>query len=118
MIPVHTCMLRCVQLFVTLWTTAHQAPLLMGFSRQAYQSALSFPTPQALPSAGMELASVMSPPLTGGFFNTSTHKSMVPVGEERGKKNLSSTLLDSFAPANYIDKSQINRGKFTNLSMY
>ena len=24
----------CVQLFETLWTTAHQAPLTMGFSRQ------------------------------------------------------------------------------------
>ena len=24
----------CVQLFVTLWTLAHQAPLSMGFSRQ------------------------------------------------------------------------------------
>ena len=25
-----------VQLFVTLWTIAHQAPLSMGFSRQEY----------------------------------------------------------------------------------
>ena len=25
-----------VQLFVTLWTVAHQAPLSMGFSRQEY----------------------------------------------------------------------------------
>ena len=28
------CMLNCVQLFVILWTVAHQAPLSMGFSRQ------------------------------------------------------------------------------------
>ena len=26
----------CVQLFATLWTLAHQAPLSMGFSRQEY----------------------------------------------------------------------------------
>ena len=29
-----------VQLFVTLWTVAHQAPLSMGFSRQEYWSGL------------------------------------------------------------------------------
>ena len=31
------CVLRCIRhawLFVTLWTVAHQAPLLMGFSRE------------------------------------------------------------------------------------
>ena len=32
----------CVQLFVTLWTVAHQAPLSMGFSSQEYWSGLSF----------------------------------------------------------------------------
>ena len=32
-----------VQLFVTLWTIACQAPLSMGFSRQEYWSGLSFP---------------------------------------------------------------------------
>ena len=31
----------CVQLFATLWTVAHQAPLSMGFSRQEYWSGLS-----------------------------------------------------------------------------
>ena len=30
------CMLSCVWLFVTPWTVAQQAPLSMGFSRQAY----------------------------------------------------------------------------------
>ena len=89
MIPMHSCMFscfNCVQLFVTLWTTAHQSPLLMGFSRQEYWSALSFLTPGDLPNPGMKLASLMSPALAGGFFNTSAHKSTVPVGEEREKK--------------------------------
>ena len=35
-----------VQLFVTLWTVAHQAPLSMGFSRQEYWCGLPFPPPE------------------------------------------------------------------------
>ena len=34
-----------VQLFATLWTVAHHAPLSMGFSRQEYWSGLPFPSP-------------------------------------------------------------------------
>ena len=33
-----------VQLFVNLWTEAHQAPLSMGFSRKEYWSGLLFPS--------------------------------------------------------------------------
>ena len=32
-----------VQLFLTPWTVAHQAPLSMGFSRQEYWSGLPCP---------------------------------------------------------------------------
>ena len=32
-----------VQLFVTLWTIAHQVPLSMGFSRQEYWSGFAMP---------------------------------------------------------------------------
>ena len=46
--------LSCVQLFATLWTVAHQAPLYMGFSRQEYWSGLPFPYPGDLPDPGME----------------------------------------------------------------
>ena len=35
-----------VQLFVTLWTVAHQAPLSVGFPRQEYWSGLPFPSPR------------------------------------------------------------------------
>ena len=35
-----------VQLFVTPWTAAHQAPLSMGFSMQEYWSGLPLPSPQ------------------------------------------------------------------------
>ena len=39
-----------VQLFVTLWTVAHQTPLSMGFPRQEYCSGLPFPSPGHLPT--------------------------------------------------------------------
>ena len=49
-------MLSCfsrVQLFVTLWTIAHQAPLSMGFSRQIYWSGLTCPSPVIFPTQGL-----------------------------------------------------------------
>ena len=42
----------CVQLFVTLWTVSRQAPLSMGFCRQAYWSGLPCPPPGDLPNPG------------------------------------------------------------------
>ena len=62
----------CVQLFVTPWTIAHQAPLSMGFSRQEYWSGLPCPFPRDLPDPGTEPESLMSPALAGEFFTTST----------------------------------------------
>ena len=41
----------CVQLFATLWTLAHQAPLSMGFSRQEFWSRLPCPSPGDLPNS-------------------------------------------------------------------
>ena len=38
MLCVHAKLLSHVQLFATLWTIGHQAPLSMGFSRQGYWS--------------------------------------------------------------------------------
>ena len=60
-----------VRLFATLWTVAVQAPLSMGFSRQEYWSGLPCPPPGTLPKQGIELTSLMSPALAGGFFTTS-----------------------------------------------
>ena len=45
-------LLRCVQLFATLWTVAYQGPPSMGFSRQEYWSGLPFPSPGDLPDPG------------------------------------------------------------------
>ena len=49
-----------VQLFMTPWTIAHQAPLSMGFSRQEYWSGLSFPPPGDLPDPGIKPISCVS----------------------------------------------------------
>ena len=46
-------LLRCVQIFVTPWTVAHQAPLSMGFYRQGYWGR-KIPSPGDLPNPGME----------------------------------------------------------------
>ena len=54
---VHAKSLHCVQLSVTLWSVAHQAPLSMGFFRQEYWSGLPFPSLEDLPDPGIELGS-------------------------------------------------------------
>ena len=46
--------LRRVQLFVTPWTAAYQAPPSMGFSRQEYWSGVPFPSPRDFPDPGIE----------------------------------------------------------------
>ena len=50
-----------VQLSVTPWTVARQAPLSVGFLRQEYWSGLPFPSLGDLPNAGIEAASLTSP---------------------------------------------------------
>ena len=52
-----------VQLFVILWTVAHQAPLSIGFSKQEYQRGFPCPTPGDLPELGIEPMSPEAPAL-------------------------------------------------------
>ena len=52
-----------VQLFMTPWTVAHQAPLSVGFSRQEYWRELPCPPPGDLPDGGIELMSPKAPAL-------------------------------------------------------
>ena len=47
-------MLSRVRLFVTPWTAAYQAPPSMGLSRQEYWSGVPLPSPEDLPSPGIE----------------------------------------------------------------
>ena len=70
---VRVCMLSCfshVQLFVTLWIVAHQAPLFMGFCRQEYWSGLTFLPPGSLPDPGIKPVSLASTALADEFFTT------------------------------------------------
>ena len=49
----------CVQLFVTPWTVAHQAPLSMGFFRQEYWCGFPCPSPGDAPNPRIELMSLL-----------------------------------------------------------
>ena len=67
------CYAKSLQSCLTLLTpsiVAHLAPLSMGFSRQGYWSGLPCPPPGDLSDSGIELASLMSPALAGGFFTS------------------------------------------------
>ena len=55
-------------MFATSWTVACQAPLSMGFSRQAYLKELPFPPPGDVPDPGITPLSLVSPALAGGFL--------------------------------------------------
>ena len=63
-------LLSRVQLFVTLWTVAHQTPLSTVFSRQECWSGLPCHPPGDLPNPGIKPTSLMYPALAGGFFTT------------------------------------------------
>ena len=72
-----TCMYVCmlsrfshVQLFVTAWTVAHQAPLSKGFSRQEYWSGLPGLPPGDLPDSRIEPASSATPALQADSLST------------------------------------------------
>ena len=78
-----------VQLFVTPWTIARQAPLSMGFSRQEYWRELPFPSSESFPDPGIKPA---SPALAGQFFIT-----------EPSRKNDISTYISVFIyPSTYL----------------
>ena len=71
--------LSCVQLFVTLWTIAYQAPLSMGFSRQRYWSGLPFPSPGDLPNPGIEPGppALQADALPASFSSSCCYKSII-----------------------------------------
>ena len=79
---------RCVQLFVTPWTVAHQAPLSMEFSRQEYWSGLPFPSAGDLPDPGIKPASLESPALAGRLSLNLGSKYNRETLFHRGKKKI------------------------------
>ena len=64
----HVLSLQSCLTLATPWTVALQVPLSMRFPRQEYWSGLPFASPGDLPDPGIELTSVTSPALAGGFF--------------------------------------------------
>ena len=62
-----------VQLFMTPWTVARQAPLSMAISRQEYWSVLPLAASGYLPDPGIKPTSLVSPALTDGLFEELTH---------------------------------------------
>ena len=96
-----------VQLFVTLWTAVHQAPLSMGFSRQEYWSGLPCPSPGDLPDPGIEpesppcrqilyLLSHQGSPNKGRKWSNSSNKSRNTKETTRIYKKISYVFLVSF----------------------
>ena len=63
-------LLSRLQLCVTPWTAACQAPQSMGFPRQEYWSELPSSPSGSLSDPGINPASLASPALAGGFFTT------------------------------------------------
>ena len=61
-------LVQLFQVFATLWTVAHQAPLSMGFSMQEYCSGLRFPSPGDLPDPEVKPVALASRALAGRFF--------------------------------------------------
>ena len=61
--------LSCIQLFVTPWTVARQAPLSTEFSTQGCWSRLPFPTLGDLPDPGVEPMPLVSLALAGRFVS-------------------------------------------------
>ena len=77
----HAQSLSHVQLFVTPWTVAHQAPLSMGLSRQEYWSGLPFPPPGNLPDPGIKPLSLTLLDWQGGSLP------LVPPGKSSNVKS-------------------------------
>ena len=79
---------------MTLWTVAHQAPLSMEFPRQESWSGLPFPFLGDLLDPGIELVSLASSALAGGFFT------LVPPGKSyvhsMGLLKFKSCLLSTY----------------------
>ena len=89
-----------VQLFVTPWTVAHQAPPSMEFPRQEYCSGLPFPSPGDLPDPGIK-------PLVFRIAGRQIHYHLSHQGSHYtcaiGPNTLadSKTLLSNFLPSGF-----------------
>ena len=110
MLSVRSLLHACCSAASNSWQPCGLQParlLSMGFSRQEYQNGLPFPPLGNLPDPGIELASLASPALAGGFFTTE------PPGKARylphkSKLNLNGSVLLSLAilPTFYLKEME------------
>ena len=94
-----TCVLSRVWLFATPGTAACQAPLFMGFPRQAYWSGLPFPPPGDLSDPGMEPTSPALPLImilkcNVRLWDTRKYFSLCPSSWHRAPKTLISQMIE------------------------
>ena len=90
-------MLSPVQLFLTPWAAARQAPLSMEFPRQEYWSGLPFPPPGDLPNPGIKPISLAAPTFAGGFFP------IVPPGKSLEMNSGYFWVLLVFTSSDYLE---------------
>ena len=96
---------RSVTDSATPWTTAHQAPLPMGFSRQEYWSGLPFPFSRDLPNAGIQPSSPVSPALQADSLPTEPLEQpcvclVIPLLQMRSQRPNICDLFTATQPAN------------------
>ena len=96
-----------VCLFVTLWTTAHQAPLPMGISRQEYWSGVPCPPPGDLLGPGIKPAPPALPALQVDSLPT----------EPPGKPSMQSTSCEILAWTKHKLESRLPREMSTTSHM-
>ena len=99
------CVLRhfnCVQLYATLWTIAHQAPLSMGFSRWEYWSGVPCLPPGDLPDPGIEPVCLKSPALAGRFFTTTATWEAWEITPANCKKNHTAHKYSKIRPVSNL----------------
>ena len=95
-------LVQLFQVFATLWTVAHQAPLSMGFTKQEYWSELPLQPPGDLPDPGIEPESPVSPAMAEGFFTPEPWG--FPLQIWGSEKSFVSLLLN----LTYLDKLSAN----------
>ena len=100
-----------VQLFVTPWTVAHQAPLSMGFPSHEYWNGLPFPPPGDLPDPGIKprspaLQADSLPSEPPGKLNSIHNSPLVCLqwcGPNHGRYLIASTSLIPSSPQSIWD---------------
>ena len=114
--------LSCVQLLVTPWTAAHQAPPHMGSSRQEYWGGLPLPSPRIGPKDVVQLLSCVwlfiTPwtvthyaPLSMGFPDKNTWVGCHSVFKIKGSISTGVFIVALFVITNYWKLSKCSPGE-------